>query len=331
MSKLNGKKILLIAAELFNYEKEIENELERQGAEVNRYDQRPSNDFLTKVFIRLNMKLFVQKKIDIYYANIIDECSKIEYDYIFLVSPEAINADTLQKIKDSQKKAKVYIYMWDSIKNKKQALSLLPLSDRFFTFDSTDMSSNDKIKFLPLFYINNYEEVEHIDKPLYDIVFIGTVHSDRYRLVKKIEQIAIENGLSTYLYFYSPSRLLFWIKKFTDKNFFFIKAKDISFNSLSQVDILSIIKKTKSIVDIEHPSQNGLTMRTIEMLGAKRKIITTNKNIKSYDFYNTNNILVVDRDDIQIDSNFFQKNYEKIDSSIYVKYSINNWIKQIFK
>ena len=327
---LKGKKVLLIAAKLFNYDNEIYQELQNQGALVTQYDQRPANDFLTKVFIRLNLKLFIKKKIDNYYSNIIEETLAIEYDYIFLVSPEAIDVTNLQKIKNIQNKAKVFIYMWDSIKNKKQALDLLPLSDKFFTFDSTDIALNNRIMFLPLFYINDYQSISIEEKPLYDIVFIGTVHSDRYKIVKSIEKLAIENNLTMYSYFFSPSRLLFWIKKITDKDFFFISENDISYKSLTKDDILKIIQKTKSVIDIEHPSQNGLTMRTIEMLGAKRKLLTTNKNICNYDFYNDSNIYLLDRNNIMIDKEFFKLDFKEIEKAVYLKYSLKNWIHTIF-
>jgi len=330
MVHLEGKKVLLIAAKLFNYEKEIHKELEKQGTMVTLYDQRPSNDFLTKVLIRLNIKPLIQQKINNYYEKIIKENANIAYDYIFLISPEAIDYTILKKIKESQQEAKVFIYMWDSIKNKKQALSLLPLSDKFFTFDSTDIAINNKINFLPLFYINDYKDIKVFKKPLYDIAFIGTVHSDRYRIVKEIEKFAIKNDLSTYFYFYSPSKLLFWIKKLLDKDFWIINKKDISFKPLSKENILEIIESTKVVVDIEHPSQNGLTMRTIEMLGANRKLLTTNKSIKNYDFYDTSNIEILNRNRIEVDKSFFMTSFNEIDVSIYKKYSLETWIKNIF-
>lgn len=330
MDNLNGKKVLLIAAKLFNYEKEIHAELENQGFEVTRYDQRPSNNFLTKALIRLNIKLLIQKKIDNYYEQILKETAHIAYDYLFLISPEAINTQILQKIKDKNPKAKVFIYMWDSIKNKKQALSLLPLADRFFTFDSTDIAINNKIKFLPLFYISDYGKIPQQKEYLYDIAFIGTIHSDRYRIVKEIKKIAIENGLSVYTYFYSPSRLLFWIKKLFTKDFRFIKEEDISYIPLNKQDILEVIKDTKAMIDIEHPSQNGLTMRSIEMLGARRKLITTNQNIKDYNFYNSNNISIVSRDKISLDINFIKQGFFNVDNRVYNEYSLETWIKKIF-
>jgi hypothetical protein len=221
--------------------------------------------------------------------------------------------------------------MWDSIRNKKQALSLLPLSDKFFTFDETDIDIDNKIEFLPLFYIEDYEKISKNKNTNYDLSFVGTIHSDRYKILKKIEEFALENNLSTYFYFYSPSRLLFWIKKITDKHFFLIQEKDIFYKGLRKEDILNLVYKSKVIIDIEHPLQNGLTMRTIEMLGAQRQLITTNKNIKNYDFYDPSNILIIDRDNIKINQEFFYTTFKNTSNAIYRKYSLTSWIQQIFE
>ena len=72
-------------------------------------------------------------------------------------------------------------------------------------------------------------------------------------------------------------------------------------------------------------------MRTIEMLGAKRKLITTNKNIKDYDFYNSSNILIIDRDEVIINKDFFDVDFQNLNSEVAQKHSLNQWIKKIFK
>lgn len=51
-------------------------------------------------------------------------------------------------------------------------------------------------------------------------------------------------------------------------------------------------------------------MRTFESL-VPEKLITTNKEIKKYPFYNSNNIFVIDRNNIQLDENFFKQNMKK--------------------
>ena len=71
-------------------------------------------------------------------------------------------------------------------------------------------------------------------------------------------------------------------------------------------------------------------MRCIETLGAKRKLITTNQAILEYDFYDENNILIVNREAPEIPIEFFSKPYQEISSEIYEKYSLDNWIYTIF-
>lgn len=81
MNELNGKNILLLAPKYFGYDEEIKNELENFGANVFLYDERPKNDFITKVLLRLNLKSLIQKKIDAYYDNIISETKDKRLDY----------------------------------------------------------------------------------------------------------------------------------------------------------------------------------------------------------------------------------------------------------
>ena len=66
-------------------------------------------------------------------------------------------------------------------------------------------------------------------------------------------------------------------------------------------------------------------MRTIETLGAKKKLITTNKQIIEYDFYNPANVLVVDRKNPVIPDVFMITPYVEIPQEIYNKYYIDSW------
>ena len=70
-------------------------------------------------------------------------------------------------------------------------------------------------------------------------------------------------------------------------------------------------------------------MRSIEIIGLRRKFITTNRDIVNYDFYNPNNILVLDRKNSIVDMSFFDKPYEMLPDEIYEKYSLRNWILEV--
>ncbi|RBQ29233.1 lipopolysaccharide biosynthesis protein [Aliarcobacter vitoriensis] len=330
--KLKEKTVLFLAPNFFGYEIEIKKKLENFGAKVIYFDERPKNDFFTKAFIRLNLKSIISKRIEDYYKNIVEATKYENIDYLFLIAPETISIKTIVEIKSIHQNIKIFSYFWDSIKNKKTSLDYLDISDKYFTFDSSDTNIDKKIKFLPLFYIKNYENIADTKNELvYDICFIGTVHSDRYKIIKELGKQLKGTNINTSFYFYSPSKILFFFQKLLKKDFRNIKWSEVSFKPLSKSDVIDIIKKSKCIIDIQHPNQTGLTMRTIEILGAKKKLLTTNKEIEKYDFYNKNNIFVFDRNKPKICPDFLIENYEDIDIDIYQKYSLENWIKTIFK
>ncbi len=246
--------------------------------------------------------------------------------FVLFISPESLTKVCLKKIKEKFRQSKFILYMWDSFDNK-QSFELLDLFDSILTFDSKD-AENYNLKLRPLFYIDTYKEKKGA-KIIYDLLFIGTVHSDRYKFIEKhIKPFFI--GMNLKLYFFLSSKKLFWIKKFFDKNFRFVKYKDVSFKPLSHQDNSNFMNESKIILDINHPKQVGLTMRTIETIGVQKKLITTNKNIVSYDFYDKNNILILDRKNPKIDKNFINKPFKPSLNTTLNKYSINGWINDIF-
>jgi len=329
MNLLKNKKVLYIGQRFFGYEYEIKIMLESMGAIVDYYDERPSNTFWTKVFIRLNTKRLIDSKIQAYYNEILKKIENIQYDYVFIVKIETIDKQILEKLKASQKNAKFLLYMWDSIKNYKGKEKLLSYFDKSFSFDNEDAKTYKELIFLPLFYIPMYENIK-TKKIIYDICFIGSGHSDRYSVVHKIMGQASKFGLTAYTFFFLQSKKLYTVRKLFDKRMKNANIDEFSFHPLKQKEIVDIISQSNVVVDIEHPSQNGLTMRTIEMLGAHKKLITTNKNIMNYDFYNTNNIYVIERNNLEIRKDFFDIPYQPLDKNIYDKYSLYEWIKTIF-
>ena len=95
--------------------------------------------------------------------------------------------------------------------------------------------------------------------------------------------------------------------------------------------MMKIIEESKCILDSPQEGQTGLTIRTIECLGAKRKLITSNPEIKQYDFYKEENIIVYP-DDIECNTAFFSCPYQDIDWNIYNKYSLKSWLtRMIYK
>lgn len=329
---LIGKKVLLLAPKFFNYENSILNEIRKLGGQADYYDERPGNDFFTKVCIRLGYKGILASKINKYYNSILEEVSDV-YDFVLIVNTESITKDILMKFREKLSKSKFIIYMWDSVKNKKGQIEFVDLVDKFITFDQNDIQFNDKIKYNPLFYIPEYEDISKSSAEYkYDLLFIGTVHSDRYNIVKKIKN-QLSSNRKMYCYFYHPSKIVFILKKIFDKNFRRIPLREVSFVSLKRDQVISLVRQSRVILDVEHPSQSGLTMRTIESFGAKRKMITSNSDIKKYDFYSELNQKVFDRNtaEIIVDDFFFDSLFESGSECIYKSYSLRSWLKEILR
>ena len=123
---------------------------------------------------------------------------------------------------------------------------------------------------------------------------------------------------------------MFAIKKLIDPNFRKIPWTRVSWKSLAKEDVFELFSQSSVVLDIHHPMQSGLTMRTIECIGAEKKILTTNLDIVNYDFYNPRNILVIDRVNPVVNQDFFESAYEKLPPDVYNRYSLKSWLNEIF-
>ncbi len=327
---LNNKNILLISVKFFNYEFLIKKELERMGAEVTLYDERPSNSFFSKVIIRVKKKVY-KTKITSYYKKLILELENKKFDYFLLIKGEAVPKFFIDFLREKNPNIKLIYYTYDSFKNNKNGLEIMDLFDAKFTFDSND-ASKYYMGFRPLFFATDYSDLYMKNKGNhnYDLSFIGTAHSDRYIIAENANSWCLKNGFKMFTFYFSPSKLLFKIKKLTEKSFKDFDENKISFNSLSHQEIINIYRDSKAILDINHPGQNGLTMRTFETLGSGRKLVTTNENVKKYPFYDANNIWVIDRENPQFNAAFFSSEFLPIQEDFYQSMSLNGWIKEVF-
>lgn len=326
---LQGKKILLISIKFFNYENLIKKQLETMGAHVDLYDERPSNSFFSKAIIRIKKEMY-SVKINQYFREIIEKIKDNQYDYFLLIKGEATPKFFLDFLKNNNPNIQFIFYTYDSFKNNSNGLDILNYFDKKFTFDSDD-ALHYNISFRPLFFAQDYGRLNGENKEYKnDLAFIGTAHSDRYNISEKAKKWCDKHQLKMFSFYYSPSKILFKLKKMTDKEFKNFDEKRISFKSLMHQEIVDIYKNTKVILDINHPGQNGLTMRTFETLGAGRKLITTNPKVKAYPFYDSQNIHIIDRANIHFEESFFKSDFNDMSSEIRKSMSLEGWIKEIF-
>lgn len=328
---LRGKNILFLAPKFFGYEIKILQKLESLGAQISFYDVRAVDSTFDKIIMKV-FPFLLKNKTTKYYNKILAEIKDNQYDYVFIIKGELLNSKVLKRFKEQFYKSKFILYLYDSVSNIYGIRNIFRYFDKIYSFDKDDCSKYERLIFRPLFFGDEFREgnkkVDNI-KYEYDICFIGTVHSDRYKIIKKMTQICINQNLKSYIYLYIQSKFTFIIYKILKIDFWKANIREFSFDKMSHQDIADIVSRTSVMLDIQHPNQSGLTMRTIEMIGMNKKIITTNRDIVNYDFFDPANIHVIDRKSPTIPSVFFNSNYRKIDETIYNYYDINQWITEV--
>jgi hypothetical protein len=324
MNEFKNKKILFFTTNPDPYMKDT---LERMGAEVDYYSERPNQNTLTKILIRINRNL-IASRVNKYHDRILEETKTKEYDIIFFIRCEAFSRETLKRFKQYHPNARMVVFFWDSFVYNKNSEKVYDLFDRAFSFEKDDAEKYG-ISFLPLFYYDSYSNLPVRKEYKYKSLFIGTLHSDRYRIVTNIQDWLNKKGFNNYAWFYLSSKILLYQMILEDKQFKYKNRTVVKYKTLTLEEMQNLYSDSEIVIDVQSPKQIGLTMRTFETLGARRKLITTNKDIINYDFYNPNNILVIDRDDKQIPEEFVTRPYQQIDDIIYKKYSLSSWLQTV--
>lgn len=325
------KSVLMFCPKFFGYENRLSKAISEAGFDVDLYDERPSNSFFGKTFLRLNFK-FYKPVVRRYIRNIICENKDKNYDYVFVVKSEAAGKKELKLLREAYPNAKFILYLWDSVENVPDGEKKLSLYDKVFTFDPVD-AEKYSIKLRPLFFSNEYEnnnQLEDTQDYLYDFAFIGTAHTNRALIVKKLADDCKKRGTNYFSYLFLPHKFVYLYNKLVNKDFKDVAFSDIKFQSITPAQITEVYKKSRSILDVEHIKQRGLTMRTIEMIGMGKKIITTNSYIKSYDFYNPNNIYLINRNSPTVDESFWTSKYEQVPKEIFDRYKIESFVRELF-
>ncbi|WP_307878660.1 hypothetical protein [Acinetobacter seifertii] len=97
LEHLAGKKVLFFCVQTFDLEKGIVQQLEKHGAQVTYFDERPKNNNFIKGLIRLKRDL-LQRKINKYYNNILKKIRKEKFDYLLVNRGEVVPSFFLKSL-----------------------------------------------------------------------------------------------------------------------------------------------------------------------------------------------------------------------------------------
>lgn len=241
---------------------------------------------------------------------------KIEkVDYSLVIRPDLFSDNVLALIK---KKANLSTaFQWDGMSRFPLVKKRVQYFDKFFVFDKDDTFSFPETIHINNFYFDHLIENIKIEQ---EVFFVGTFMKDRINDLVKLAKIFQEIGLKTNI------NIVFCrekqIEKYANSSINFRK-KEMTFE-----EGIKNSKASSIILDFQNSFHKGLSFRTFEAIGYQKKLITNNPLVKNYDFFNENNIFVINNNLSEL-KEFIEKKHVPLSIEIVEKYSFTTWINSI--
>lgn len=318
--KESGKKNLLLIMPFFmGYHNKLKQELQKKYEVTlinsEQFDQEILDEYLPCSKLRWGVRhLF--KAYHVHEQEVIQGrfygklCDLIEkkrnfYQIIFCINGAYIPNIFYQTLKDYNPNARFIYYAWDDIANLFKNSHIKFFNEKYGY--NVNECREKKLTYLPMFVQS--EEVGHNDENRYDIMYIASAHSDRKEVASNLYN-KYKDKYRLFIYLYDPEH----------SGGQFCQEKPIDYE-----EYINIMRQSKALLDVQHIKQEGPTTRAFDALLTKTKVITTNQHIKDYPVY-SDNILVVNRDNIEIDEEFMEKSYVDND---YKALTISMWLDEM--
>lgn len=247
-------------------------------------------------------KILARKGIFIFgkWRKVVKQCDEI------IIFESLYNLRVAKHIKKYNPNCRVILFFWNTIVDKTRKKYLEDDNiDEFWTFDPKDAVKYN-LNLNTQFYTKKIKLKEDI-RPEIDVLFLGRDKGRKDKLLE-LERNLQHNNINTRINIIE-------------------KSKDY----VSYQKYLKDVEKSKVILEYVIEGQTGLTLRCMESLFFKKKLITNNREIEKYEFYNPNNIFVLGKDNLDDIKQFIDSEYIEIDPKIIEYYDIEKWLNRFNK
>lgn len=214
----------------------------------------------------------------------------------------------IRKIKKTNPNIKILFWYWNPASRmglpKKELYSLSTI----WSFDKDDCEKFD-LNYNTTFY---FEKIELGKKEIkHDTLFVG-INKGRRAILEELNENLDRIGLKNYFYIVP------------DKDEVNLKnVKPIPYK-----EYLNLLAMSKCIIDILPVGQSGQTLRPMESIFFKKKLITNDQYVIYEDFYDRNNIFILGIDKIENCLDFINSPYKEIRPDIVKKYDFIKWLER---
>lgn len=230
----------------------------------------------------------------------------------------ALDDKLLYNIRMAAPHAERYVYSWNIVRDDHEFLkSLNNAKINGFSYYSYDR--NDCQRFNLEFNTIMYDAslITPTNQTRWDVLFLGFLKDRKDKMVS-LQRSLLQSELNPHFVIVDKTG------QHSDLPF------DVRDNYVSYTEYLDMLKQSRAILDITQHGQNGFSMRVMESIFLGKKLISTNTALLDADFYDPNNILVVDSEkmDISAIQQFMSTDFHPYPKEVQNYYSIDSWINR---
>ncbi|ULJ65655.1 hypothetical protein MIS33_05190 [Wielerella bovis] len=244
-------------------------------------------------------------------------------DFALLISGDFFHPEILRYIR-SKSRHGVVNYQWDGLERYPEIWQCIAEFDRFYVFDSDDLNRPD-YSFLPAtsFYFDHCITPSAVSSQT--LFFAGSHQPHRAKIVQDFAQFASDTGWQVdFRIMWADNRNMQQARRcYPCENI------RLTHRGKTYAEYLTDAQQAGILVDFLENVHNGLSLRTFEAFGYRKKLITTNHHVATYDFYHPNNIYILTADNFAGVAEFLAKPYQALDDKIYEKYRFTNWLRYV--
>lgn len=180
------------------------------------------------------------------------------------------------------------------------------LSGRNYSFCTFDQEDSRKYGIRLVNNVNRDLKVVSDGPVKQDFYFVGAP-KDRRDMLRELESKLRGKGFST--------------------KFLLVESKS---DYISNEENIRLSAESACIVDVVAKGQAGLTLRPLDALFLKKKLLTNNVSVEKADFYDPDNIYIIRDAELTGIEDFMKAPYKNPDKAIVERYEVNRWVRDNF-
>ena len=342
------KRVILYASKFMNIYKDIQKALSVMNFEViwieaNTIPNNPYNKTLG-LYSQQNIIAYMKKATEKWDSLLKEQPFTEPVDFFISIVGYDIPPKAFEELERRNPKIKKILYLHDRVDGVYQIDEFFKYYNKIFSFDISDCNKFN-LTLLPIYWVPTCLSNPKTKYDLFAFASYSPSKPGRTKIFKELKKFAQTNNLKEFIKLfdnaYNQGKVKYLLKTAIKKvlgkgnlNPNDILSGLITGNAISPHEYRLLIDSSSVVFDTQAEYQDGLTARFMWSLGLGKKIITTNPHIRNYDFYNPDQVCVINENltnsKAELDK-FLKTSYVPDGRQIKLiePYRIDNWTKTL--